>query len=589
MYFNENNSNTNIDKEFNQEKNNLSHILFLLNKYKLFIIGIVIILIILMIFIILNRKINNYIILTGEENITLYQGTDYIEPGYSAYNSKDKDLTNEVIIKSTLDTSKIGEYKITYTIRNITKTRIITVIEKPKEYTYIYLKTINNDINIYLKVNEEYVEPGYQVFSSTGLDLTNQVKVTGDVDTSKKGTYKLIYSVIDSNGVTISAERTIIIMDTEIILSLNNTSYVNNNVSIEVKIMDNYFDYMILPDNTKVTDNTYSYSVSENGTYNFKVYNKKGVFKENSIKVTNIDKTPPTGSCNGSYKDGKSTININANDNIGISKYVMNGIEYTNNKVIIKTEITTAHIKIYDKAGNVKEISCNLTDKNEIIVPEKPITSDKNITFTYEYVSDGNYMPYALYTPSTASKNTKTPLIVWLHGSDEVGAGEKSLKNSGLLKVINEWQLDGFNAYVICPQLTSGNWNNSTRKDKLNELLDKIVIEKNIDKDKISLTGHSLGGIGVLYMAYYRPTYYSSLVVLSGYNPIIDYSTLKNIPIRGYTERSDSFMVNNFANTFGSDKLTITNGGHANVPKEAFTEDKNNDNKSDLIEWILTQ
>ena len=59
MYFNENNSNTNIDKEFNQEKNNLSHILFLLNKYKLFIIGIVIILIILMIFIILNRKINH--------------------------------------------------------------------------------------------------------------------------------------------------------------------------------------------------------------------------------------------------------------------------------------------------------------------------------------------------------------------------------------------------------------------------------------------------------------------------------------------------------------------------------------------------
>ena len=195
----------------------------------------------------------------------------------------------------------------------------------------------------------------------------------------------------------------------------------------------------------------------------------------------------------------------------------------------------------------------------------------------------------AFSSRQTASKNTKTPLIVWLHGSGEVGAGEKSLKNSGLLKVINEWQLDGFNAYVICPQLTSGTWNNSTRKDKLNELLDKIVIEKNIDKDKISLTGHSLGGIGVLYMAYYRPTYYSSLVVLSGYNPIIDYSTLKNIPIRGYTERSDSFMVNNFANTFGSDKLTITNGGHANVPKEAFTEDKNNDNKSDLIEWILTQ
>ena len=589
MYFKDK-GNTNIDSEFNND-NILSRLLKIISKYKVFIIGIVlvIILIVLMSFLFLNKKITNYLILEGEENITIYQGVDYVEPGYNAYNSKDEDLSNEVIIRSTLDTNKIGEYEITYTIGNITKTRIITVIAKPEEYTYIYLKTINNDINVYLKVNDEYVEPGYQVFSSTGLDLTSQVKITGSVDTSKKGTYKLIYSVVDSNNVTITATRTVIVTDTEIGLSLDNEKYTNKDVNIEVKVIDNYFDYMILPDNTKVTENTYSYKVSKNGTYTFKVYNTKGISKEKSIKVKNIDKTPPTGSCNGSYKEGKSTININAKDNIGINKYIINGTEYTKNNITINNEIKTAQIKIYDNAGNFKVISCNLIDKNEIIVPEKPITSDKNITFSYEYKKDENYMPYALYTPSTASTNTKTPLIVWLHGSDEVGVGERGLKNSGLLKVLNEWQLYGFNAYVICPQLSGGNWNNSTTKDKLNNLLDKIVKEKDIDTDKISLTGHSLGGIGVLYMAYYRPTYYSSLVVLSGYNPGINYSTLKNIPIKGYTEKGLSFMVNNFANTFGSDKLTITNGGHGSVPKEAFTEDKNNDNKSDLIEWILTQ
>ena len=377
MYFNENKSNTNIDDDFKQNKFNF-------NKWKIpiLILSIIIFLIIILFFLFNNKKGNNYLILNGDETITLYQGLNYIEPGYTAYNSNNVDLTNEVIINSTLNTNKIGEYKITYTIGDITKTRTITVIEKPKEYTYIYLKTVNNDINIYLNIGEKYIEPGYQVFSSTGIDLTNQVKITGNVDTSKKGTYKLIYSVVDSNNVTISAERTIIVMGTEINLSLNKTSYVNTDINIEVKVIDNYFDYMILPNGKKTTKTTLSYPVSTNGTYTFITYNKKGNKKESTIKVTNIDKTPPSGSCSGSYKEGISSITINATDNIGIEKYVINNTEYTNNKITINSEIKTANITIYDKVGNTKNISCNLKNNNPTYdKPINPTEENKNIIY----------------------------------------------------------------------------------------------------------------------------------------------------------------------------------------------------------------
>ena len=36
------------------------------------------------------------------------------------------------------------------------------------------------------------------------------------------GNYKLTYSVVDANNVMISTSRTVIVMDTEISLSLNN-------------------------------------------------------------------------------------------------------------------------------------------------------------------------------------------------------------------------------------------------------------------------------------------------------------------------------------------------------------------------------
>ena len=595
MYFKDRND-TNIDSEFkNNSNNNLLHLFSLLNKYKMIIIGVVlvILLIILMCFLFMNRKVTNYLILNGEENITLYQGTNYIEPGYNAYNSKDEDLNSKVIIRSTLDINNIGEYEITYTVGDITKTRIITVIEKPKEYTYIYLKTVNNDINVYLKVNEEYIEPGYQVFSSTGINLTDQVKVTGDVDISKKGTYKLVYSVIDSNNVTITATRTVIVMDSEISLSLSNDEYTNKDINIEVKIMDNYFDYMILPDNTKITDSTYSYKVKENGTYKFIVYNKRGNKKESSIKVTNIDRTPPTGSCSGNYKDGKSTIIINSNDNIGISTYEINGSKYTNNIITINNELKTVDISIYDKAGNTKNISCNLTDKNEIKVPEEPIISDKNITFTYKYVSEEDYMPYALFTPSTVNNNQDIPLIVWLHGGSEFNAKENIFKQYGLLKVLNNWKLDGFNAYVLCPHVagkffTSGVWVKEITTNNLFNLIDKFVKENNVDTNKIILAGHSQGGRGTLYAAYQRPEFFSALIVLSSADPTIDITTLKHIPAKGYSE-GYNYMKTKFANTFGKENYTEFKTTHGNIPNMAFNQDENNDNKSDVIEWALRQ
>ena len=363
MYFKDK-DNTNIDDEFD-DGNILSKILNILNKYKLIII-IALILIFVIVFILLfsNRKVTNYLALEGEEYITIYQNEDYIEPGYDAYNSKNQQLNNQVKVLTNIDTSKVGEYEITYSLGEITKTRKVKVIEKPKEYTYIYLKSVNDSINVYLKVGEEYIEPGYKVYSTTGKDYTSKVKVTGSVDTTKKGSYQLVYSLIDENGVTINETRTIIVMDSEIGLSLSTTEYTNKDITINVNVIDNYFEYLILPDGNKVNKSTYEYVVNQNGTYTFETRNKKGLTKEESITVSNIDKTEPTGTCTGKYGNGKTTLTINAKDSSGIRKYIIDNKSYMKNIITLYEEKKNANVTIQDNSGNTKTISCNITKDN---------------------------------------------------------------------------------------------------------------------------------------------------------------------------------------------------------------------------------
>ena len=143
MYFNENKNDTNIDKDFKDNKSSLSSFFSLIDKYKkiLIISIIVIFLIIILLFVFKkgnNESIIQYLELHGEEIITIYQGSDYIEPGYNAYNSNNVDLNEDVIIHSSLNNKEIGEYEITYTLGDIVKTRKVKVIENPKEYTYIH-------------------------------------------------------------------------------------------------------------------------------------------------------------------------------------------------------------------------------------------------------------------------------------------------------------------------------------------------------------------------------------------------------------------------------------------------------------------
>jgi hypothetical protein len=63
-----------------------------------------------------------------------------------------------------------------------------------------------------LKIGDTYVESGFQASDNVFGDMQSKVTITGDVNTSKAGTYEIIYSVVDIAGnVSGSVKRTVVI------------------------------------------------------------------------------------------------------------------------------------------------------------------------------------------------------------------------------------------------------------------------------------------------------------------------------------------------------------------------------------------
>ena len=56
--------------------------------------------------------------LNGPANVGLYMGETYTEPGFTATDNHDGDLTAKVVVESTLDTNAFGVYTLKYTVKD---------------------------------------------------------------------------------------------------------------------------------------------------------------------------------------------------------------------------------------------------------------------------------------------------------------------------------------------------------------------------------------------------------------------------------------------------------------------------------------
>ncbi|HDX9639931.1 TPA: M4 family metallopeptidase [Bacillus mobilis] len=152
--------------------------------------------------------------LTVPLTITLRVG-DTFDPmsNVKAVDKEDGDLTNKVKYKGDVDTSKPGTYIVDYSVvdsqgGNTTATQTVIVEGNGEKLDLNPTLTVPTATTIHVGDSFDPMAKVLAIDKEDG-DLTSKVKVNGEVNTSKAGTYVLTYIVKDSKGHEVTAKQTV--------------------------------------------------------------------------------------------------------------------------------------------------------------------------------------------------------------------------------------------------------------------------------------------------------------------------------------------------------------------------------------------
>lgn len=172
-----------------------------LNKRHLIITTIPIVILGIGLYMIISKLNTEELELVGKEKQTMMINSIYDE---EATNIEQAEISGKV------DTSKAGTYKVDYSYGNQKVTRTVEVIDNRQ-----IVMNLNGSEDTYVKQNQKYIEAGCHAIDQNEGNLTNNVEIKGKVDTSKVGTYELIYYVENKEGVICSKKRNVHVVSDE--------------------------------------------------------------------------------------------------------------------------------------------------------------------------------------------------------------------------------------------------------------------------------------------------------------------------------------------------------------------------------------
>ena len=161
------------------------------------------------------------IALIGSADTTIERASipNYVDPGATASDATEGDLTSKITSSTDMDQTTAGIYTYTYCVTDasgngpICVTRTIKVV---LDRTAPVLTLNGNDPINYCfdpDPNNVFIDPGATASDLVDGNLTPSITVTGTVDSKTTGTYVLTYNVSDVQGNSTSLTRTVNVND----------------------------------------------------------------------------------------------------------------------------------------------------------------------------------------------------------------------------------------------------------------------------------------------------------------------------------------------------------------------------------------
>lgn len=123
---------------------------------------------------------------------------------------------------------------------------------------------------------------------------------------------------------------------------------------------------------------------------------------------------------------------------------------------------------------------------------------------------------YQVYVPRDWNKKQKWPMILFLHGAGERGDDGLVQTEVGIGGAIRR-DVDRFPAIVVMPQCRKSLWwTEAAMQEQALKAFERSVKEFNGDRDRLYLTGLSMGGYGTWSIAAKNPGKFAALVPICG-------------------------------------------------------------------------
>lgn len=141
------------------------------------------------------------IALNGSNPMTVEANSVFTDPGATAQDLQDGDISASIMVTGTVDTTTLGTYLLDYNVSDTAGNVAVTVTRT------VYVKDTQPPILLLLGDSEmrvpfgaAFTDPGAQATDVYYGDISGLIVVTGTVDTSQAGDYTLRYNVQDPSG-----------------------------------------------------------------------------------------------------------------------------------------------------------------------------------------------------------------------------------------------------------------------------------------------------------------------------------------------------------------------------------------------------
>ena len=192
---------------------------------------------------------------------------------------------------------------------------------------------------------------------------------------------------------------------------------------------------------------------------------------------------------------------------------------------------------------------------------------------------------YVRFEPADFSENKKYPLIIHFHGAGSRGDNVEILKNQSIMQYANDTK--DFPFVMFLPQCSANTWFDLF--ERLKAFVKTVVALPYVDKNKVFLSGVSMGGYASWQMLMSEPDIFRKAVICCGGGMYWNAARIK-IPVWVFHGTDDltvffeesQKMVNAVNRSGGNAKLTEYKGIGHNCWEKTYSN-------PEIYKWLLAE